>query len=325
MKLARRRFLHLAAGAAALPAASRIARAQTYPTRPVRIIVGFAAGGAFDIVARLMGQWLSERLAQPFIVENRPGAGTNIATEAVVRAPADGYTLLLGGAVNAVNATLYENLKFDFMRDIAPVAGIIRFPNLMEVNPSFPAKTVPEFISYAKANPGKVTFASTGIGTTQHLSGELFKMMTDINMVHVAYRGAPPALTDLISGQVQVMFGPLPASIELIRAGKLRPLAVTTTTRSEALPNIPTVGEFVPGYEASGWNGVGAPKNTPAEIVDKLNKEINAGLADPNIKARLADLGGTPLAGSPIDFGKLVADETEKWAKVVKFSGARAE
>jgi tripartite-type tricarboxylate transporter receptor subunit TctC len=325
VKLARRRFLHLAAGAAALPAASRIARAQTYPTRPVRIIVGFAAGGAFDIVARLMGQWLSERLAQPFIVENRPGAGTNIATEAVVRAPADGYTLLLGGAVNAVNATLYENLKFDFMRDIAPIAGIIRFPNLMEVNPSFPAKTVPEFISYAKANPGKVTFASTGIGTTQHLSGELFKMMTDINMVHVAYRGAPPALTDLISGQVQVMFGPLPASIELIRAGKLRPLAVTTTTRSEALPNIPTVGEFVPGYEASGWNGVGAPKKTPVEIVDKLNKEINAGLADPNIKARLADLGGTPLAGSPIDFGKLVADETEKWAKVVKFSGARAE
>ena len=325
MKLARRRFLHLAAGAAALPAASRIARAQTYPTRPVRIIVGFAAGGAFDIVARLMGQWLSDRLAQPFIVENRPGAGTNIATEAVVRAPADGYTLLLGGAVNTVNATLYENLKFDFMRDIAPIAGIIRFPNLMEVNPSFPAKTVPEFISYAKANPGKVTFASTGIGTTQHLSGELFKMMTDINMVHVAYRGAPPALTDLISGQVQVMFGPLPASIELIRAGKLRPLAVTTTTRSEALPNIPTVGEFVPGYEASGWNGVGAPKKTPVEIVDKLNKEINAGLADPNIKARLADLGGTPLAGSPADFGKLVADETEKWAKVVKFSGARAE
>jgi len=325
VKLARRRFLHLAAGAAALPAASRIARAQTYPTRPVRIIVGFAAGGAFDIVARLMGQWLSDRLAQPFIVENRPGAGTNIATEAVVRAPADGYTLLLGGAVNTVNATLYENLKFDFMRDIAPIAGIIRFPNLMEVNPSFPAKTVPEFISYAKANPGKVTFASTGIGTTQHLSGELFKMMTDINMVHVAYRGAPPALTDLISGQVQVMFGPLPASIELIRAGKLRPLAVTTTTRSEALPNIPTVGEFVPGYEASGWNGVGAPKKTPVEIVDKLNKEINAGLADPNIKARLADLGGTPLAGSPADFGKLVADETEKWAKVVKFSGARAE
>jgi tripartite-type tricarboxylate transporter receptor subunit TctC len=325
MIFARRRFLHLAAGAAALPAASRIARAQTYPTRPVRIIVGFAAGGAFDIVGRLMGQWLSDRLAQPFIVENRPGAGTNIATEAVVRAPADGYTLLLGGAVNTVNATLYENLKFDFMRDIAPVAGIIRFPNLMEVNPSFPAKTVPEFISYAKANPGKLTFASTGIGTTQHLSGELFKMMTDINMVHVAYRGAPPALTDLISGQVQVMFGPLPASIELIRAGKLRPLAVTTTTRSEALPNIPTVGEFVPGYEASGWNGVGAPKNTPAEIIDKLNKEINAGLADPNIKARLADLGGTPLAGSPADFGKLVADETEKWAKVVKFSGARAE
>ncbi len=244
---------------------------------------------------------------------------------AVVRAPADGYTLLLGGAVNTVNATLYEKLKFDFMRDIAPVAGIIRFPNLMEVNPSFPAKTVTEFISYAKANPGKVTFASTGIGTTQHLSGELFKMMTGINMVHVPYRGGAPALTDLMSGQVQVMFGPLPASIEFIRTGKLRALAVTTTTRSETLPDIAAVAEFVPGYEASGWNGVVAPKNTPAEIIDKLNKEINAGLAEPNIKARLADMGGTTLAGSPADFGRLIATETEKWGKVVKFAGIKAE
>jgi tripartite-type tricarboxylate transporter receptor subunit TctC len=325
MKLARRRFLHLAAGAAVLPAVSRITRAQSYPSRPVRIVVGFAPGGAFDIAARLIGQWLSDRLGQPFIVENRPGASTNIATEAVVRAPADGYTLLLGGAVNTVNATLYEKLKFDFIRDIAPVAGVIRFPNLMEVNPSFPVNTVPEFISHAKANPGKITFASTGIGTTQHLSGELFKMMTGVEMVHVPYRGGAPALTDLISGQVQVMFGPLPASIEFIRAGKLRALAVTTTTRSQALPDIPTVGEFVPGYEASGWNGLVAPKNTPTAVIDKLNKEINAGLADPDIKARLADLGGTPLAGSPADFGKLVADETEKWAKVVKFSGAKAE
>jgi tripartite-type tricarboxylate transporter receptor subunit TctC len=325
MKLARRRFLHLAAGAAVLPAVSRMTRAQSYPSRPVRIVVGFAPGGAFDIAARLMGQWLSDRLGQPFIVENRPGASTNIATEAVVRAPADGYTLLLGGAVNTVNATLYEKLKFDFIKDIAPVAGVIRFPNLMEVNPSFPVNTVPEFISHAKANPGKITFASTGIGTTQHLSGELFKMMTGVEMVHVPYRGGAPALTDLISGQVQVMFGPLPASIEFIRAGKLRALAVTTTTRSQALPDIPTVGEFVPGYEASGWNGLVAPKNTPTEVIDKLNKEINAGLADPDIKARLADLGGTPLAGSPADFGKLVAGETEKWAKVVKFSGAKAE
>jgi tripartite-type tricarboxylate transporter receptor subunit TctC len=325
MKLARRRFLHLAAGAAVLPAVSRITRAQSYPSRPVRIVVGFAPGGAFDIAARLIGQWLSDRLGQPFIVENRPGASTNIATEAVVRAPADGYTLLLGGAVNTVNATLYEKLKFDFIRDIAPVAGVIRFPNLMEVNPSFPVNTVPEFISHAKANPGKITFASTGIGTTQHLSGELFKMMTGVEMVHVPYRGGAPALTDLISGQVQVMFGPLPASIEFIRAGKLRALAVTTTTRSQALPDIPTVGEFVPGYEASGWNGLVAPKNTPTAVIDKLNKEINADLADPDIKARLADLGGTPLAGSPADFGKLVADETEKWAKVVKFSGAKAE
>jgi tripartite-type tricarboxylate transporter receptor subunit TctC len=325
INLRRRTFLHLAAGAAALPAISRISWAQAYPTRPVRIIVGFAAGGAFDIAARLIGKRLSERLAQPFIVENRPGASTNIATEAVVHAPADGYTLLLAGAVNTVNATLYGNLKFDFIRDIAPVAGIIRFPNLIAVNPSFPAKTVSEFIAYAKANPGKITFASTGTGSTQHLAGELFKMMTGVDMVHIPYRGAAPALTDLISGQVQVMFGPLPPSIEFIRAGKLRALAVTTTTRSEALPDIPTVGEFVPGYEASGWNGVGAPKHTPAEVIDKLNKEINAGLADPDIKARLADLGGTTLGGSPTEFGKLVADEIEKWSKVVKFADLKPE
>jgi tripartite-type tricarboxylate transporter receptor subunit TctC len=325
MKFPRRNFVHLAAAAAAFAAVSAMARAQTYPARPVRIIVGFAAGGAFDITARLVGQWLSDRLGQPFIVENRPGAGTNIATEAVVRAPADGYTLLSGGAVNAVNATLYEKLNFDFIRDIAPVAGIIRFPNLMEVNPSFPAKTVPEFISYAKANPGKITFASTGIGSTQHLSGELFKMMTGVNMVHVPYRGAAPALTDLISGQVQVMFGPLPPSIEFIRAGKLRALAVTTATRSEALPDIPTVGEFVPGYEASGWNGVFSPKHMPAEIINKLNQEINAGLADPDIKARLTDLGGTALGGSPGDLGKFVADEIVKWSKVVKFADLKPE
>jgi tripartite-type tricarboxylate transporter receptor subunit TctC len=325
MRLPRRILLRLLAGAAVLPAAARSASAQAYPSRPVRIIIGFAAGGAFDITARLIAQRLSDRLGQPFIVENRPGAGTNLATEAVVRASPDGYTLLLGGAVNAVNATLYEKLKFDFVKDIAPVAGIIRFPNLMEVSPSFPAKSVPEFIAYARANPGKITFASTSTGSTQHLAGELFKMMTGVNMVHVPYRGASPALTDLISGQVHVMFGPLPPSIEFIRSGKLRALAVTTQTRSQALPDVPTVAEFVPGYEASGWNGVGAPKNTPAEVIDKLNGEINAALADPDIKARLADLGGTPLAGSAAEFGTLVAEETEKWAKVVRFSGAKPE
>ena len=325
MKLPRRRFLHLAAGAAVLPTVSRIARAQAYPIRPVRIIVGFTAGGAFDITARLIGQWLSQRLGQQFIVENRPGAGTNIATEAVVRAPADGYTLLLGGAVNAVNVTLYEKLNFDFIRDIAPVAGLIRFPNIIDLNPSFAAKTLPEFIAYAKANPGKVSMASAGNGTSQHLSGELFKMMAGVNLIHVPYRGAPQALTDLLSGQVQVSFDPLPAAIEFIKSGKLRALAVTTATRSEALPSIPSVGEFVPGYEASGWNGVGAPKNTPLEIVQKLNKEINAGLADPAMRAKFAELGGMVLAGSPADFGKLIADETEKWAKVIKFAGIKPE
>jgi tripartite-type tricarboxylate transporter receptor subunit TctC len=325
MKLPRRKFLHLAAGAAALPTVSRIARAQAYPSRPVRLIVGFTAGGAFDITARLICQWLSERLGQQFIIENRPGAATNVATEAVLRAPADGYTLLLGGAVNAINATLYEKLNFDFIRDIAPVSGLIRFPNIMEVNPSFAARTVPEFIAYAKANPGKVNMASSGNGTSQHLSGELFKMMAGVDLVHVPYRGAPQALTDLLGGQVQVSFDPLPASIEFVKSGKLRALAVTTATRSQALPDIPTIGDFVPGYEASGWNGVVAPKSTPIEIVHKLNTEIDAGLADPGMRARFAELGGMVLAGSPADFGKLIVDETEKWGKVVKFAGIKPE
>jgi len=324
MKLPRRQFLQLAAGAAALPTLARIAQAQTYPSRPVRIITGFAAGGATDILARLIGQWLSERLGQPFVIENRPGGGGNIATEFVVRAPADGYTLLLVGPNSAINATLYDKLNFNFIRDIAPVASISREPLVMLVNPSVPAKTIPELIAYAKANPGKLNMASGGAGTGPHLAGELFKMMAGVNLVHVPYRGGGPALTDLLGGQVQVMF-PGPASaIAYIRTGTLRPLAVTTATRSEALPDISTVGEFVPGYEASAWFGVGAPRNTPAEIIDKLNREINAALADPKIKARLADLGDTVLPGSPTDFGKLIADETEKWAKVVKFSGAKA-
>jgi tripartite-type tricarboxylate transporter receptor subunit TctC len=325
MKLPRRQFLHLATGAAALSGISRIARAQAYPSRPVRIIVGFTAGGNFDLTARLISQWLSQRLGQQFIVENRPGASTNIATEAVVRAPADGYTLLLGGAVNAINATFYERLNFDFIRDIAPVASLIRFPNVIDLNPSFPAKTIPEFIAYAKANPGKVNMASSGNGTSQHLSGELFKMMTGVNLIHVPYRGAPQALSDLVGGQVQVSFDPLPPAIELIRSGKVRALAVTTATRSEALPDVPTVGEFVPGYEASGWNGIVAPRNTPVEVIQKLNNEINAALADPGTKAKLADLGGIVVAGSAADFGKLIADETEKWGKVIKFAGIKAD
>jgi tripartite-type tricarboxylate transporter receptor subunit TctC len=308
-----------------LPAALRIAKAQGYPTRPVRIIVGFTAGGNFDLTARLISQWLSQRLGQQFIVENRPGAGTNIATEAVVRAPADGHTLLLGGAVNAINATLYEKLNFDFLRDMAPVASVIRFPNVIDLNPSFPAKTIPEFIAYAKANPGKVNMASSGNGTSQHLSGELFKMMTGVNLVHVPYRGAPQALTDLIGGQVQVSFDPLPPAIELIRSGKVRALAVTTAVRSDALPDVSTVGEFVPGYEASGWNGIVAPRNTPIEIIQKLNTEINAGLADPGIRAKLTDLGGMVLASSAADFGKLIADEIHKWGKVIKFAGVKPE
>jgi tripartite-type tricarboxylate transporter receptor subunit TctC len=325
MKLPRRNFLHLAAGATALPAVSRIAWAQAYPSRPVRIIVPFAAAGAFDIMARLIGQWLSERLGQPFVIENRPGAGTNIGTETVVKAPPDGYTLLLAGTPNAINATLYEKLNFNFIRDIASVAGISRAPLVMAVHPSVPAKTVPEFIAYAKANPGKISMASAGIGAPSHVSGELFKMMARVNLVHVPYRGAGPALVDLLAGQVQVGFPSMPSSIEYVRAGKLRALAVTSATRSDALPDIPTVGEFLPGYEASASYGIGAPKGTPVEIIDMLNKEINAALGDPKMKARLADLGGTPLLGSPADFGKLIAEETEKWGKVVKFSGAKAD
>jgi tripartite-type tricarboxylate transporter receptor subunit TctC len=317
--------MHLAAGAAALSVVSSIARAQTYPTRPVRLIVGFPAGGGADTLARLTAQWLSERLGQPFIVENRPGAGTNIATEAVVHAPADGHTLLFVGAPNAINATLYDRLSFNFIRDIAPVAGIARQAFVLLVNPSLPAKTFLEFLAYAKANPAKVNMASSGSGTTSHIAGELFKMMAGVNMLHVPYRGDVPAITDLLGGQVQVYFGTLSGSIEYIRSGKLRALAVTTATRSESLPGIPTVADMVPGYEASTWSGVGAPKATPAEIVDKLNREINAGLADPKIKARLADLGSTPLVGSPADFGKFIADETDKWGKVVKFVGIKAD
>jgi tripartite-type tricarboxylate transporter receptor subunit TctC len=325
MKLPRRQFLHLAAGAAALPAMSRIASAQTYPSRPVRLLIGFPAGGNADTIARPMGQWLSERLGQPFVIENRPGAGTNIATETVVRAPADGYTLLMVGPTQAINATLYEKLNFNFIRDIAPVAGIISTANALIVNPSVPAKTVPDFIAYAKANPRKLNMASGGTGAPSHIAGELFKMMTGIDLLHVPYRGGAPALTDLMGGQVQVYFGPITASIEHIKAGRLHALAVTTATRSDVLPDIPTVGEFVPDYEASTWYGVGAPKATPAEIVDKLNREFNMGLADPKIKARLADLGGVPMPMTPPDFGKFIVDETEKWAKVVKFAGLKPE
>jgi tripartite-type tricarboxylate transporter receptor subunit TctC len=326
MKLPRRKFLQLAAGAAALPAVARVACAQAYPSRPVRIVVSLAPGGTNDFVARLMGQWLSERLGQQFVIENRPGAGGNIGTEAVVRAPADGYTLLLVGAWSAFNATLYAKLNYNFIRDIAPVASIGRVPLVMVVNPSVPAKTVPEFIAIAKANPGKISMASAGNGSTPHVAGELFKMMAGIDMVHVPYRGNGPAITDLLGGQVQVLFAGAPESIEHIRAGRLRPLAVTDTTRLEALPDIPTVGEFVAGYEASAWLGLGAPKNTPADIVDKLNKEINAVLADPKIKARLTEtLGGTVLAGSPRDFGQFIVDETEKWGKVIRALNIKAE
>jgi tripartite-type tricarboxylate transporter receptor subunit TctC len=325
VKLRRRQFLHLAAGAVAVPAASRIAWAQAYPARPVRLVVGFPAGGGADIVARLIGQWLSERLGQPFVVENRPGAASNLAAQAVVRAPPDGYTLFLVTSVNAVNATLYEKLNFNFISDIAPVASISRVPNVMVVNPSFPAKTVPEFIAYAKANPGKINMASAGNGESGHVFGELFKMMARVDLVHVPYRGAASALTDLLGGQVQVMFSTMPASIQYIRAGNLRPLAVTTATRWAGLADVPTVGDFVPSYEANTWYGVGAPKNTPAEIIDKLNKEINAGLPDPKMKARLAELGSTALAGSPADFGKLIADDTEKWGKVVRVANIKAE
>ena len=323
MKLPRRAFLHLAAGAAALPGVSRIARAQTYPSRPVRLIVGFPAGGGADTLARLTAQWLSERLGQPFIVENRPGAGTNIATEAVVHAPADGHTLLLVGPSNATNATLFERLNFNFIRDIAPVAGIARVAFVLLVNPSLPAKTFLEFLAYAKANPAKVNMASSGSGTPSHIAGELFKMMAGVNMLHVPYRGDVPAITDLLGGQVQVYFGTLSGSIEHIRSGKLRALAVTTAARSEMLPDVPTIGE-VPGYEASTWSGVGAPTATPAEIVEKLNKETNAALVDPKMKARLLNLGGTPMPMTPADFGKFIADETGKWGKVIRAANIKA-
>jgi tripartite-type tricarboxylate transporter receptor subunit TctC len=322
----RRRFLHLvAAGAAALPALPRVARSQTYPARPVHLMVGFAAGGTTDLGARLMGQWLSERLGQQFIIENRTGAATNIATEAVVRAPPDGYTLLIVTASNAINATLYDKLNFNFLRDIAPVAGVMLYPLVMQVNPSFPAKTVPEFISYAKANPGKISYGSGGNGTSIQVATELFKMMTGIEMTHVPYRGGAPAMTDLMGGQVQVVFNPVPESMQFIRAGKLRPLAVTTATRSEVLPDVPTLGDFVPGYEASAVQGIGAPKGTSAEIIDKLNKEINLGLADPKLKARFADLGATVFPSSPSDFNKFMTEDTKKWAEVIKFSGAKSE
>jgi tripartite-type tricarboxylate transporter receptor subunit TctC len=325
MKLLRRRFLHLAAGAVALPAVSRIAGAQNYPARPVRIIVGFSAGGPNDILARLIGEWLSERLGQPFIIENRPGAGSNLATEAIVRAPPDGYTLLLVGSPNAINATLYDKLNFNFVRDIVPIASFIRGALVMVVHPSVPAQTVPEFIAYAKENPGKLSYGSGGVGGITHITPELFKMMAGVNMVHVPYRGVATALTDLLGGQVQVLFANPAQSIPYIRAGKLRALAITTATRSEALPDIPTVGEFVPGYEASSFFGFGAPKNTPAEIIDKLNKEINAGLADPKIGARISDLDGTVLGGSPADFGKLIAEETKKWGKVIRAANIKPE
>jgi len=323
--LPRRRFLHVAGGAAALSASVPwVARAQTYPAQPVRIVVGFPPGGPTDIVARLIGQYLSERLGQQFVVENRPGAGGNIAADMVVRAQPDGYTLLLVSAANAIGATLYDNLNFVFLRDIAPVAGVIRVPNVMEVNPSIPIWTVPEFIAFAKANPGKINMAGVN-GTTLHLAGELFKMMAGVDMVYVPYKGAAPAPTDLLGGQGQVLFDTVSSSIEHIRSGRLRALAVTTATPSKALPGIPSLGEFVPGYEASAWQGLGVPKGTPPEIIDKLNIAINAALVDPKLKTRLSDLGGEALAGSPADFGKLIADETEKWARVVKFSGAKPD
>jgi tripartite-type tricarboxylate transporter receptor subunit TctC len=325
MKLPRRKFLHLAAGAAVLPVVPRFARAQAYPTRPVRIVVPYVAGGPAELLARLFGQWLSERLGQPFIVENRAGAGGNIGTEVVVRAAPDGYTLLLVTTANAVNASLYPKLNYDFLRDIAPVAGLIRVPAVLEVNPVVPAKSVPEFIAYAKANPGKLNMGSAGIGTIQHVTGELFKMMANVDMLHVPYRGQAPAMTDLLGGQVQVMFDGMAASIGHIKGGAVRALAVTTAKRAEALPDLPTVGDFLPGFEASAWYGVAAPGNAPSEVIDKLNKEINAAFAAPTIKERLSELGGVVLAGSPAAFGKILAEETEKWRKVVLAANIKAE
>jgi tripartite-type tricarboxylate transporter receptor subunit TctC len=326
MKLRRRRFLRLAAGAAAVPAVSRIARAQTYPSRPVRVIVPFAPAGTTDILARLIGQWLSEQLGQSFIVENRPGASTMIGTEAVVRAPADGYTLLLAATASAINTTLYEKkISYDFLRDIAPIAGILRVPNVVVVHPSLPVRTIPELIAYAKANPGRINVESPGAGTSSHLAGELFKVMTGVDMIHVQYRGNGPALIDLLAGQVQVGFDTMPASIAYVRAGKLRALAVSTVTRSQTLPDLPTVSEFVPGYESSGYFGLGAPGKTPAEIIDKLNREVNAGLADPKLRAQLTDLGGMILAGSRADFRKLIDDKTEKWGKVIRAANIKPD
>jgi len=325
MKLPRRQFLNLAAGAAVVPTVSRVARAQAYPARPVRIIVGFPAGGATDILARITGQWLSERLGQQFIIENRAGAGGNIGTEAVVKAPPDGYTLLQIATPNGLNAALYQNLNFNFIRDIAPVIGAMRTSYAIVVHPSVPANTVPEFIAYAKANPGKINMASAGNGTPQHIFGELFKMMAGVDLIHVPYRGGAPATTDLLGGQVQVIFSPLPESIEHIKAGKLRPLAVTTPTRLDVLPNTPAVREFLPGYEGTGWLGLGAPRNTPPEILDRLNKEMTAGLADPKIIARISELGGTVLGGSPAAFGKIIADDVEKWVKVIKFANIKPD
>jgi tripartite-type tricarboxylate transporter receptor subunit TctC len=325
MKFPRRKFLHLAAGAAAVPVLSGLARAQAYPSRPIRLIIGYTPGGSADLTARLMGQWLSERLGQSFVVENRPGGGTNIATEAVVRAPPDGYTFLLAAPANAINATLYDKLNFNFLRDSEPVAGIIRFPNVVVVNPSVPVKSIPELIAYAKANPGKLNMASSGNGSTIHMSGELFKMLTGTDMVHVPYRGGAPALTDLIAGQVHVMFDNIPTCAEHVKSGKLRGLAVTSTTRSDVLPELPTLADFLPGYEASAWYGFAAPKNTPAAIIEKLNKETNAVLADPVAKKRFTEIGAILLPGSAAEFGKLLADETEKWGKVVKFSGAKVD
>ncbi|HYY69506.1 MAG TPA: tripartite tricarboxylate transporter substrate binding protein [Terriglobales bacterium] len=321
----RRQFLHLAAGAAALPAAARGARGQSYPSRPVHWIVGYTPGGGNDIFARLMGQWLQERLGQPFVIENRPGAGSNIATEAVVNASPDGYAILLANFANASNASLYANLKFNFIRDIAPIAGIVRLPNIMLVNQSLPVKTIPEFIAYAKANPGKISMASAGIGSTGHLAGELMKMAAGIDFVHVPYRGNAPAMTDLLSGQVQILFASLPSSIEHVRAGKARGLAVTTAMRTAAAPDLPAIAEFVAGYEVSSWYGIGAPRNTPSDVIDTLNKAVNAGLADPRLKKQLDDQGGIDMAGTPADFGRLIADETEKWAKVIKFAGIKPQ
>jgi tripartite-type tricarboxylate transporter receptor subunit TctC len=325
MNISRRRFLHLAGGAAVLSVASPMAWAGNYPARPVRWVVPQAAGGASDVSARLMGQWLSERLGQPFVIENRPGAGGTLGTEAVVTAPGDGYTLLLVGSFNAIGATLYDKLNYNFIRDIAPVAGIMRNPLLMVVNPTFAAKTVAEFITYAKANPGKLTMASAGNGTPQHLAGELFKMMAGVNLVHVPYRGSAALLTDMLRGEAHVTFDPMLSSIEHVRAGRLRALAVTTATRSETLPDIPTVGESVPGYEYTGWVGIGVPRGTPVEIIEKLNLEVTAGLASSTIKARLADLGGAPLVSSPADFGKLIAEQTDRWAKVIRAANIKPD